>query len=48
MKTGRPLPNSKTTEIYTHVSAKIISKIQSPVAHLNLNKGATLYADKVE
>ena len=40
--------NSKTTEIYTHVSAKIISKIRSPVAHLNLNKGATLNADKVE
>jgi site-specific recombinase XerD len=31
--------NSKTTEIYTHVSAKAIGKIRSPIAHLNLNKG---------
>ena len=34
--------SSKTTEIYTHVSAKVISKIRSPIAHLNLKKGATL------
>jgi integrase/recombinase XerD len=31
--------SSKTTEIYTHVSAKAIGKIRSPIAHLNLNKG---------
>jgi site-specific recombinase XerC len=33
--------NSKTTEIYTHVSAKAISKIISPIAHLNINKKTT-------
>lgn len=31
----------KTTEIYTHVSNKEISKIRSPLANLNLKKGAT-------
>jgi len=30
--------SSKTTEIYTHVRAKAIGKIRSPIAHLNLNK----------
>jgi len=29
--------NSKTTEIYTHVSTAAIKKIRSPIAHLNLN-----------
>jgi integrase/recombinase XerD len=28
--------NSKTTEIYTHVSTAAIKKIRSPIAHLNL------------
>jgi Site-specific recombinase XerD len=31
----------KTTEIYTHVSNKEISKIRSPLANLNLKKGTT-------
>jgi site-specific recombinase XerD len=31
--------SSKTTEIYTHVSAKAIGKIRSPISHLNLSKG---------
>jgi Site-specific recombinase XerD len=31
----------KTTEIYTHVSNKEISKIRSPLANLNLNNGTT-------
>jgi site-specific recombinase XerD len=30
--------NSKTTEIYTHVSTKAIGKIRSPISHLNLSK----------
>jgi site-specific recombinase XerD len=30
--------SSKTTEIYTHVSSSAISKIRSPIAHLNLGK----------
>lgn len=30
--------SSKTTEIYTHVSSSAISRIRSPIAHLNLNK----------
>ena len=29
--------SSKTTEIYTHVSTKVIGKVQSPIAHLSLN-----------
>jgi integrase/recombinase XerD len=33
--------NIKTTEIYTHVSNREISKIRSPLANLNLEKGAT-------
>jgi site-specific recombinase XerD len=39
--------NSKTTEIYTHVSNKTIAKIRSPLSHLNLNKEATFNEDKV-
>jgi integrase/recombinase XerD len=39
--------NSKTTEIYTHVSAQTIAKIRSPISHLNLNKGAIFNEDKV-
>jgi site-specific recombinase XerD len=31
--------SSKTTEIYTHVSSRAISRIRSPIAHLNLKKG---------
>jgi hypothetical protein len=31
--------HSKTTEIYTHVSAKSLGKIQSPLDSLNLKKG---------
>jgi hypothetical protein len=31
--------NSKTTEIYTHVSTKSIGKIKSPLDTLNLRKG---------
>ena len=31
--------NSKTTELYTHVSTKAIGKIRSPISHLNLSKG---------
>ena len=31
--------SSKTTEIYTHVSSSAISRIRSPIAHLNLKKG---------
>ena len=30
--------SSKTTEIYTHVSTSAISRIRSPIAHLNLKK----------
>jgi site-specific recombinase XerD len=30
--------NSKTTEIYTHVSTTSIGKIKSPLESLNLNK----------
>jgi integrase/recombinase XerD len=30
--------SSKTTEIYTHVSSAAISRIRSPIAHLNLKK----------
>jgi integrase/recombinase XerD len=40
--------NSKTTEIYTHVSSKVISKIKSPIAHLNFDKGSTVKGDKGE
>jgi integrase/recombinase XerD len=29
--------SSKTTKIYTHVSRQLITKIRSPLAHLNLN-----------
>ena len=31
--------SSKTTEIYTHVSTKSISKIQSPLDSLELKEG---------
>jgi len=31
--------NSKTTEIYTHVSTKSLGKIKSPLDDLNLNEG---------
>ena len=31
--------SSKTTEIYTHVNAKAMGKMKSPISHLNLNKG---------
>ncbi|MBU1207109.1 MAG: hypothetical protein KKH04_09315 [Proteobacteria bacterium] len=31
--------HSKTTEIYTHVSTKNISKIKSPLDNLNLKGG---------
>jgi site-specific recombinase XerD len=31
--------SSKTTEIYTHVSSTAISRIRSPIAHLNLGIG---------
>ncbi len=30
--------NIKTTEIYTHVSTKIICKIKSPIDYLNINE----------
>lgn len=33
--------NSKTTEIYTHVSTKSLGKIQSPLDSLNLKKGGS-------
>ena len=34
--------SSKTTEIYSHVSSLAISRIRSPVAHLNLKKGKSI------
>ncbi|MBL8025194.1 MAG: tyrosine-type recombinase/integrase [Fibrobacteres bacterium] len=33
--------SSKTTEIYTHVSAKVIGRIQSPLSRLSLHKNPT-------
>jgi integrase/recombinase XerD len=30
--------SSKTTEIYTHVSAKVVGNIRSPISNLNLNQ----------
>ncbi len=33
--------DSKTTEIYTHVSTKSIGKIKSPLDSLNLEKGGS-------
>jgi integrase/recombinase XerD len=30
--------NSKTTEIYTHVSARVVGNIRSPISNLNLNQ----------
>jgi site-specific recombinase XerD len=30
--------SSKTTEIYTHVSARVIGNICSPISNLNLNQ----------
>ncbi len=30
--------NSKTTEIYTHVSARVIGNIKSPISNLNVNQ----------
>jgi len=30
--------SSKTAELYTHVSAKVISNIRSPINNLNLNQ----------
>jgi integrase/recombinase XerD len=33
--------SSKTTEIYTHVSARVIGNIRSPISNLNLNQSNT-------
>ncbi len=41
--------HSKTTEIYTHVSAKSIGKIKSPLDNLNLKQGGDVWeGDKKE
>lgn len=34
---------SKTTEIYTHVSTKMIGKIKSPIGYLKLNKAKSIH-----